>query len=269
MTVLPAAARQGLPPVLDEWLFPPDGSKRDLASLQVSLGHNDEFFAFDQYERISHINTELRDSSNSLNQKIRQKELARLSEELVIRRKSHTISFADDARDDDQQRSSIGPGGLKKKIRPMSIAISGVSFLASSHERKKSQSNQASRVLPVVVDEEKCRSSPVQRPVYSDAGVQTDVIDHDDRDAESMASNELLAEQRRSQVASDFSWSSLLSGKPQRLPVDTMSLSDTSQSPAYPRNPICLGGMNRYFRERQYRLGDSLIRRPSFGIGAY
>lgn len=255
--------------MLDQWLFPPDGSKRDLATLQVSLGHNDEFFAFDQYERISHINTELRDSSNSLNQKMRSKELARLSEELVIRRKSHTISFADDAGDDEQRRSSIAPGGLKRKVRPMSIAISGVSFLASSHEKKKSQSNQASRVLPVVLDEEQRHSSAQQRPIYSDAGVQTDVTDHDDQDTSSIALSGFPVGQRTSQVSSNFSWSSLLPENSQRVADGAMPLADTSPSPAYLRNPVCMGGMNRYFRERQYRLGDSLIRRPSFGIGAH
>lgn len=38
---------QSLPPLLQEWLFPQDGSTRDLASLQVVLGRDGEFMASD------------------------------------------------------------------------------------------------------------------------------------------------------------------------------------------------------------------------------
>ncbi|KAI1621720.1 hypothetical protein EDD37DRAFT_652083 [Exophiala viscosa] len=58
--------RNGLPPALDELLFPSNGSSKDLTTLQVSHGHNDAFFAFDEDDRISHINTEFRDIASSI-----------------------------------------------------------------------------------------------------------------------------------------------------------------------------------------------------------
>jgi len=38
---------------LQAWLFPSDGQTRDLNTLQVSLSSNDDFFASDQYGKIS------------------------------------------------------------------------------------------------------------------------------------------------------------------------------------------------------------------------
>lgn len=49
-----------LPDRLQEWLFPKDGSMRDLETLQVVLGRESEFYARDRDGAISHINSSMR-----------------------------------------------------------------------------------------------------------------------------------------------------------------------------------------------------------------
>jgi hypothetical protein len=44
---------QKLPKCLHKWLFPPDGQTRDLPTLQVSLGSNNEFFVSDKLGKLS------------------------------------------------------------------------------------------------------------------------------------------------------------------------------------------------------------------------
>lgn len=68
---------------MDTWLFPIDGSTRHFSSLQVSFGSNDEFFAFDQFGKVSSRETDdaLENSSPVATQDV-----------IVPRRKSHTFS---------------------------------------------------------------------------------------------------------------------------------------------------------------------------------
>ena len=87
--------RQGLPENLDEWLFPLNSSTRDIPTLQVLLGHNDEFFAFDKFDRISHINAELRESGCSLFQTSSINIVINPVPQLARRQKSHTFSHSD------------------------------------------------------------------------------------------------------------------------------------------------------------------------------
>jgi hypothetical protein len=77
---------QALPECLNRWLFPSDGQTRDLQTLQVSLGSNDEFFASDKDGKLSS-----RDPSCQIADK---KPVPRLAEIArgMMRKKSHTIS---------------------------------------------------------------------------------------------------------------------------------------------------------------------------------
>ncbi|KIW34577.1 uncharacterized protein PV07_01352 [Cladophialophora immunda] len=260
--------RQGLPRVLDEWLFPPNGSSRDFETLQVSLGHNDEFFAFDQYERISHINTNLRENVSSINQRSLIPAAVNASQAMAVRRKAHTFSYSDEVQEHDQQPLSIQlRKGVKKRIRPRSIAIAGVLSLRAPHERKTSQEDRALKAWPGNSGISQRQPSPVRHPVYSDAGVQTDPVQYGHQDAADAALHDIATKPRRSCVSSISSFSSLLSDSSSATMDSAASLSSTSS--ICPRNPISIGAMNRYFRESQYRLGDALIRAPPAGIGAH
>jgi hypothetical protein len=77
---------QALPECLNKWLFPGEGQTRDLRTLQVSLGSNDEFFASDKDGKLSS-----RDPSCQVGEK---KPVPRLAEIArgMMRKKSHTIS---------------------------------------------------------------------------------------------------------------------------------------------------------------------------------
>jgi hypothetical protein len=77
---------QALPECLNRWLFPADGQTRDLRTLQVSLGSNDEFFASDKDGKLSS-----RDPSCQPGEK---KFVSRLAETSrgMTRKKAHTVS---------------------------------------------------------------------------------------------------------------------------------------------------------------------------------
>jgi hypothetical protein len=77
---------QALPECLNRWLFPADGQTRDLRTLQVSLGSNDEFFASDKDGKLSS-----RDPSCQVGEK---KAVSRLAEITrgMMRKKAHTVS---------------------------------------------------------------------------------------------------------------------------------------------------------------------------------
>ncbi|EXJ68595.1 uncharacterized protein A1O5_08389 [Cladophialophora psammophila CBS 110553] len=276
--------RHGLPCALDEWLFPPDGTSRDLETLQVSLGHNDEFFAFDRYERISHINTNLRENVNSSSihhKSVPQAGADMVDQRMAFRRKSHTFSHPEDnssREDDQQQRLSMQQRrqGLKKRIRPRSIAIAGVLSLRASHERDKSHQDPALKEAWPDVSSMNQRRQPMlplrRRVTYSDAGVQTDPVQDGHREAaeDTAFHNMASPKPKRSCVSSISSFSSLLSDSSSETVDSAISLSSTSSSAYYySKNPISMGAMNRYFRESQYRLGDALIRAPPAGIGAH
>jgi len=77
---------QALPECLNRWLFPADGQIRDLRTLQVSLGSNDEFFASDKDGKLSS-----RDPSCQPGEKKSVSRLAEATRE-VTRKKSHTVS---------------------------------------------------------------------------------------------------------------------------------------------------------------------------------
>ncbi len=251
--------RHGLPPALDEWLFPPDGSSRDLTTLQVSLGHNDEFFAFDKYDRISHINTEFRDNASNAVHNCLSQPATSLS---LSRRKSHTFSHWDETRGDERQDTAMHRRQLsKKKLRPRSIAIAGMLSMRPSHERNRSHDSQPLKAWPEVLSEEKRQNHP-GRPRYAHAGVQTDPTE-DQQIASRPCFHEMVSKPARSRDSSI----SILSDISSRTIDSGISLSSTSS--AYLRNPISMGAMNRYFRESQYRLGDALTRASPIDIGAH
>ncbi|KIW81704.1 hypothetical protein Z517_04730 [Fonsecaea pedrosoi CBS 271.37] len=257
--------RQGLPRALDEWLFPPDGSSRDLESLQVSLGHNDEFFAFDRYERISHINTNLREHVGSNHRRSLTQVAVPTGQTTTIRQKAHTFSHSDDVQEQDQQRPSIQRRQVpKQRLRPRSIAIAGVISLRASHERNKSQEDRSLKAWPGISGGSQRQTAT--NPSYSDAAVQTDPMQDTHQDDQEASSHDFTTKLRRSHVSSISSLSSLLSDSSSATVDSATSLSSTHS--LCPRNPVSMGVMNRYFRESQYRLGDALIRAPSVGIGA-
>lgn len=53
MLIILQSESNKLPYRLHSWLLPSDGSSRDLATIQVSLGSHDEFFASDKTDKIS------------------------------------------------------------------------------------------------------------------------------------------------------------------------------------------------------------------------
>jgi hypothetical protein len=77
---------QALPECLNGWLFPTDGQTRDLQTLQVSLGSNDEFFASDKDGKLSS-----RDPSCQVGEKKPVPRLAEIARDMM-RKKAHTIS---------------------------------------------------------------------------------------------------------------------------------------------------------------------------------
>lgn len=261
-----SAERHGLPQILDDWLFPDDGSTRDLATLQVSLGHHDEFFAFDKHDRISHINTELRDNASNMSNAPQTQTVSVFSRSPDGRRKSHTFSHPNTS--DDSEAIPSRRSSSSRRLRPRSIAITGALSMRSWHEKKKSQ-----EVQPFILEQDgdsqarmfsMRRPSPDRRPAYSDASVQTDILENEDFPA-SFSLDDLVEDpsaQRsrrplRSHVSSISSISSLLSESSSSTNISTSSYSSTSST--YSQNPICMGAMQRYFRESQYRLGDALL----------
>lgn len=270
------AERHGLPKVLDEWLFPDDGTTRDLATLQVSLGHHDEFFAFDQHERISHINTELRDNAGSMSHVPQTPNTGVSNRSPDLGGKSHTISHPGAC--DDSPTMSAKRTAQSRRMRTRSIAITGALSRRSSSEGKKSQ-----EIQPLILESEggiRSRTSDVRkhslerRPAYSDAGVQTDIPEHKDLTAvlsldgfEDSPSAKTLRHPNRSHVSSISSLNSLLSESSSLTMNSTSSFSSTDSASS--RNPIYMGAMQRYFRESQYRLGDALIRGPALSIDAH
>ncbi|KIW14337.1 hypothetical protein PV08_07119 [Exophiala spinifera] len=311
--------RHGLPLALERWLFPFDGTTRHLETLQVSLGHNDEFFAFDKYDRISHINTELRDTLHSIGAG-----LSSYSDEIAtpasavargrLRRKSHTFSFSHfenaTVTDNDDlnlptQRRQLQQA--RKKVRPRSIATTGILSFRSSHDRHRSHDSTSGRQLTTwpevqaqsVVESGELVQSPIRRrPLYTNACVQTEPIIKEQEETHECATSDTStmpgtcgcfhqhpqidndvhnAEVSQSTSRSRDSSISMFSDMSSRT-IDSAitgysSTSTTSSSSTYLRNPIYMGAMNRYFRESQYRLGDSLIRgttsRIDVGGGMY
>jgi hypothetical protein len=77
---------QKLPKCLHKWLFPPDGQTRDLPTLQVSLGSNDEFFASDKLGKLSS-----RDPCCQAGEERPPPRMAQVARN-VIRTKSYTVS---------------------------------------------------------------------------------------------------------------------------------------------------------------------------------
>jgi len=274
--------RHGLPKELDDWLFPADGGTRDLSTLQVSLGTHDEFFAFDKFERIAHKNEEFRENASNMSQRSSSPDTRTPNTpEQKLRRKSHTFSYSDphpDSQSDFTRRRSTTPKGL----RPRSMAIAGALSLKSWHDRKQSSEYQLRRL-------ETSGSSPprLSRPyqpapdpaparhyTYSDVGVQTDMEKDEDialaRSLHSLTAGRSVPDLRRAQrsnVSSISSFNSLLSDDSLATDISNSSFSSTSST--FSRNPICMGVMQSYFRESQYRLGDALTKAPTMGIGAY
>ncbi|KAK6385935.1 hypothetical protein LTS17_001507 [Exophiala oligosperma] len=302
--------RHGLPLALERWLFPSDGTKRDLDTLQVSLGHNDEFFAFDKYDRISHINTGLRDprlsicagAGTSRDEFVPSTSTSCAASTAIVqlRRKSHTFSFShpeapttstvpnNDLGISAQRRQLQG----RKKLRPRSIAITGILSLKGSHERNRSHDSQRNMTTwpeaqPQNTEQSRTLRSPVRRrPLYTHACVQTESIVteeetyqraipdtstmtaakcfHHEHDQDYQNDNDTdNAEVSKSTTRSRDSSISVFSDISSRTVDSGISLSSTStmsSTSTHLRNPINMGAMNRYFRESQYRLGDSLIR---------
>lgn len=272
--------RHGLPKELDDWLFPANGGTRDLSTLQVSLGHHDEFFAFDKFERIAHKNTEFRENASNMSQRSSSPDTRtpNASPE-QLRRKSHTFSYSDpgpESRTDFIRRRSTTPKGL----RPRSIAIAGALSMKSWHDRKQSQDNQLRRLEtsgaspPRLSRPYQPAPVPARHHTYSDAGVQTDMVKDEDialaYSLHSLTAGRSVPDLRRAQrsnVSSISSLNSLLSDDSLATDISTSSFSSTSST--FSRNPVCMGVMQRYFRESQYRLGDALTKAPSMGIGAH
>ncbi|KAH8687312.1 hypothetical protein BGZ60DRAFT_521974 [Tricladium varicosporioides] len=75
-----------LPESLQRWLFPDDGSTRHLPSLQVSFGSNDDFFASDQFGKLSS-----RDAVGQLGETKPVPKLAEIARG-IMRKKAHTVS---------------------------------------------------------------------------------------------------------------------------------------------------------------------------------
>ncbi|KEF60834.1 uncharacterized protein A1O9_02396 [Exophiala aquamarina CBS 119918] len=269
--------RHGLPKVLDDWLFPANGGTRDLSTLQVSLGHYDEFFAFDKFERIAHKNTEFRENANNMSQRCSSPDTSDSKALPEQRRKSHTFSYSDpgpESRTDFIRRRSTTPKGS----RPRSIAIAGAFAMKSWHDRKQSQDNQLRRLETSGASPPRMsrqyQPAPARHYAYSDAGVQTDMVDNEDvvlaYSLHSLAAGQSVPDLRRAQrsnVSSISSFNSLLSDDSIATDLSTSSFSSTSS--AFLRNPVCMGVMQQYFRESQYRLGDALTKAPVMGIGAH
>ncbi|PMD32925.1 hypothetical protein L207DRAFT_590001 [Hyaloscypha variabilis F] len=77
---------QALPECLNRWLFPGDGQTRDLRTLQVSLGSNDEFFVSDKDGKLSS-----RDPSCQIGEKKAVPRLAEIARGMM-RKKANTVS---------------------------------------------------------------------------------------------------------------------------------------------------------------------------------
>ncbi|KIX02208.1 uncharacterized protein Z518_08147 [Rhinocladiella mackenziei CBS 650.93] len=241
--------RQGLPKRLDEWLFPADGTTRDLPTLQVSLGHNDEFFAFDKFDRISNINNELRDSSSRISF---WQTYAGAAPKLTLRRKSNTFSHSDMA--GEPVPLSLKRASHPTKLRPRSVATIEVTpskALQTGSLVRSSQGGAAVQRLPLT-----------KHLSYSDAAVQTESVVIPDTSAiEDLGSDitkQMLARPPRSHTTSVSSLTSLLSNSSTETHKSDSSFSSSSSKGC--RNPVYMGAMHQYFRDKEYRLGDALIR---------
>ncbi|KAF2271574.1 uncharacterized protein EI97DRAFT_487148 [Westerdykella ornata] len=107
-----------LPPLLHAWLFPPDGTTRDFATLQVVFGRREEYFASDKDGKV-----EYKEPDMSKNQDPVRREETQVETETPSLRRARTVSFRRPVSDQDAK-------ALEKRItkdaalarRPQSVA---------------------------------------------------------------------------------------------------------------------------------------------------
>lgn len=191
---------------------------------------------------------------------------------LTSRRKSHTFTSLEVAGQDRYRPLPMEPHqSPRKRLRPQSIAIAGILSLKGSHERSTSQDEVRPRAGANSLDAKYRRPLPIHRPRYSDAAVQTDLVEKQTADEVIAGLNSLGTDQKP--LLQDSSICPLSPTMSERSSTTRDSVDSAtsllSNSSTYSRNPISMGVMGRYFREGQYRLGDSLIRLPAMGIGAH
>ncbi|KAF2248027.1 hypothetical protein BU26DRAFT_325872 [Trematosphaeria pertusa] len=121
-----------LPPALQEWLFPADGSSRDFATLQVVFGRGDEYFASDKNGKLEYKEPEKKLPPPPPPEEI---------EEKPVLRRSRTVSFLRPLSDTSTKQTSPAmetpssrrsSGASQQASRPPSLAFSARSMSDAS-----------------------------------------------------------------------------------------------------------------------------------------
>lgn len=192
-------------------------------TLQVSLGSNDEFFAFDKFGKVSSRDDEIV-SRNSSPPTTRRESRASSALDLYARKSASTLSNHD---------LSEGIGDyfepkqdISKVERRRSVMVGGVP-LRMSWPDKKTLLMAKARIQTQGIEERRTKA------IYVDAGVQT----------ESMNDESCYIQRPR--------------GPPRThslplMPYPIMHIYE------FPRHPVGIGLMQELCRKQQYRLGDAL-----------
>ncbi|KAK7753823.1 hypothetical protein SLS62_004189 [Diatrype stigma] len=290
----------GLPSALEEWLFPADGSTRDFETLQVILSGENTFWASDRHgeikSRASDQERRLRRATtiNSMTPTTESKRwtgyVVGMSPDNAERKRSTTLPSMPPVSD---QTTEVPAGPRSRHIRSLSSTDGphrapheelgplkecpsplpqGPAPLEPEHTQpsRNSQcscgchegvrrSGQPPLESPADAPHKKAR------PVYADAGIQTD-DDYSTKHPSKASTRHEDGVQRvygRQRRARSTEPSSGFEFQPdtyssQRASLYSSGSWESDRSSWYLPNPVMMGRMQDYFRSTDYYLGDSL-----------
>ena len=214
-----------LPEKLNTWLFPPDNTTRDFATLQVSLGSNDDFVAFDKFGKVSSRDEQSSSSSRHSNPHLTDSSTRRIQVSKIQARKSASALFNQSPLEG--LVTSIEKNSeTSKHERKRSIIVGGVPIRTSWPDK-----------VSILMAKRRIQTHDLQKQtqkaIYIDAGVQTQSPD----DEEGCSRRPRLFTRTHS------------------LPLASLPVISPYQTA---RHPIHIGSMQGLCREQQYRLGDAL-----------
>ena len=293
-----AVDHHALPAVLENWLFPADGSTRDFETLQVILSSEDAFYASDRYG-------EVKSETSDFERKLRRATTINLASPAAENKRWVTNAFLT-PKETERRRSSTLPSATSapdqiagpppvrpqlKHIRSLSTDRPHRSSLMPSvarHRRMNWETRPRSHDELTTLKE--CPSPLPQEPSVESRRAQFSNTSHcscgchggsQDRrpvtvlqstrpvyaDASIQTDDSLLAQeddevtygQRPMDSTSSFMYEqNTQSQRTSFLSASTGTDSWASDGSWYVPNPVAMGRMQDYFRSNTYLLGDSL-----------
>jgi len=233
---------QKLPEILQEWLFPLDGTPRHLPSLQVSLGSNDEFFASDRFGKISS-----RESNSPAEESQTTPKLAEVGS-TFMRRKAYTISspimrksfepYTDSVRQE-RRKTSMGTPLTPNRDSKLTRIPRRETLLTHLDTKTDMEPVAHKRGKSLLI------GPPSVRPLWPD--IRTIL----------MAKERLKTQELQDTASAPRGY--VDAGVQTELPkIEDCLLSEPVRSYLPPQHQISIGSMQDFCRA-QYRLGDALL----------